>query len=291
MAKKVYLLKLIQPTVKEPAEELRPATLEFCDSNPPEVDFLGAAFCFTGVFVFADGDRNKCEAAVRARGGVCFQRPNRCLDYLVVGTYADGGWTYEDYGKKIETAVELKQQGSGCAIIPESHWVKFINATPELPPQLQTKPDAQTMAGQIEQLQRQLKLMRANQALLWDALKQHLPSSKISALKHKLGKVVTLLEPATRETKQYVFSGKTFVLTGTLPSLSRDEASDMIRQAGGSTSSSVSKKTDFVLAGEDAGSILTKAEELGVPILDEAGFRKMLGASNNPKSTAKASLL
>ncbi|HEX5219153.1 MAG TPA: NAD-dependent DNA ligase LigA [Verrucomicrobiae bacterium] len=74
------------------------------------------------------------------------------------------------------------------------------------------------------------------------------------------------------------FAGKTVVLTGTLPTLSRDEATAMIEAAGGKTSGSVSKKTDFVLAGEDAGSKLTKAQELGVKVIDEATFRKMLDA-------------
>jgi DNA ligase (NAD+) len=72
-------------------------------------------------------------------------------------------------------------------------------------------------------------------------------------------------------------AGKTFVLTGTLPSLSRDEASAMIREAGGNVSGSVSKKTDFVLAGEEAGSKLDKARDLGVKVIDEAEFRKLLG--------------
>jgi DNA ligase (NAD+) len=72
-------------------------------------------------------------------------------------------------------------------------------------------------------------------------------------------------------------AGKTFVLTGTLPSLSRDEASAMIREAGGNVSGSVSKKTDFLLAGEEAGSKLDKARELGVKVISEAEFRKMLG--------------
>lgn len=72
------------------------------------------------------------------------------------------------------------------------------------------------------------------------------------------------------------FAGKTFVLTGILPSLSRSEASALIEQYGGKTSGSVSKKTDFVLAGEEAGSKLTKAQQLGVVILTEEQFRKML---------------
>ena len=73
-----------------------------------------------------------------------------------------------------------------------------------------------------------------------------------------------------------IFSGKTFVLTGTLPTLSRDEASEMIRARGGKASSSVSKKTDFVLAGEKAGSKLDKANALGVTVITEADFLAML---------------
>ena len=68
------------------------------------------------------------------------------------------------------------------------------------------------------------------------------------------------------------FAGKVFVLTGTLPTLKRDEAKAMIESHGGKVSSSVSKKTDYVLAGEDAGSKLTKAQELGVEIIDENAF-------------------
>lgn len=72
-------------------------------------------------------------------------------------------------------------------------------------------------------------------------------------------------------------AGKTFVLTGTLPTLSRDEASALIRAAGGTVSGSVSRRTDFVVAGEEAGSKLDKARELGVRILDESGLRSVLG--------------
>ncbi|MEH6459368.1 NAD-dependent DNA ligase LigA [Chitinimonas sp. JJ19] len=70
--------------------------------------------------------------------------------------------------------------------------------------------------------------------------------------------------------------GKTLVITGTLPSLSRDEAKALIEAAGGKASGSVSKKTDYLVAGEEAGSKLAKAQELGVPILDEAGLLALL---------------
>ncbi len=69
--------------------------------------------------------------------------------------------------------------------------------------------------------------------------------------------------------------GKTFVLTGTLPNLSREEASALIAQAGGKIVGSVSKKTDYVVAGDSPGSKLTKAEQLGVKIIDEAELRKL----------------
>ncbi len=72
-------------------------------------------------------------------------------------------------------------------------------------------------------------------------------------------------------------SGKSFVLTGTLPTLSRDEAGAMIEAAGGKVSGSVSKRTSYVVAGAEAGSKLAKAEELGVTILDEAGLLSLLG--------------
>ncbi len=72
------------------------------------------------------------------------------------------------------------------------------------------------------------------------------------------------------------FAGMTFVLTGTLPTLKRDEASAMIESHGGKTASSVSKKTTVVLAGEDAGSKLVKAQTLGIRIIDEAEFMEML---------------
>ena len=71
------------------------------------------------------------------------------------------------------------------------------------------------------------------------------------------------------------FAGLTFVLTGTLPTLKRDEAKKIIESFGGKASGSVSKKTDYVLAGEEAGSKLTKAQELGVKIISEDEFLKM----------------
>jgi DNA ligase (NAD+) len=70
--------------------------------------------------------------------------------------------------------------------------------------------------------------------------------------------------------------GKTFVLTGTLTSLTREEAKERVLALGGKVSGSVSRKTHFVVAGADPGSKLRKAQQLGVPVIDEEAFRRML---------------
>ncbi|NJD25485.1 MAG: NAD-dependent DNA ligase LigA [Betaproteobacteria bacterium] len=81
-------------------------------------------------------------------------------------------------------------------------------------------------------------------------------------------------EPASAAPQ--LLAGKTIVLTGTLPNLKRDEAKAMIEAAGGKVAGSVSKKTDCVVAGDEAGSKLERARELGVPVIDEAGLLKLL---------------
>lgn len=81
---------------------------------------------------------------------------------------------------------------------------------------------------------------------------------------------------AVAEPKGELLAGLTFVLTGTLPTMSRDEASALIKKNGGKVSGSVSKKTSYVVAGDEAGSKLTKARELGVPVIDEATLVEML---------------
>ncbi|MEW6591493.1 MAG: helix-hairpin-helix domain-containing protein, partial [Pseudomonadota bacterium] len=83
-----------------------------------------------------------------------------------------------------------------------------------------------------------------------------------------------------------ILSGKTLVLTGTLPTLTRDQAKERIEAAGGKVAGSVSKKTDYVVAGEEAGSKLAKAQELGVAILDEDGLLALLAPGDAPGQRA-----
>ena len=77
-------------------------------------------------------------------------------------------------------------------------------------------------------------------------------------------------------------AGKTLVVTGTLPGFNRQGAEDAIRLAGGKVSGSVSRKTSYLVAGDNAGSKLAKAEELGVSVLDQAAFRQLLEGEQAP---------
>ncbi len=96
---------------------------------------------------------------------------------------------------------------------------------------------------------------------------------------HELGiNTVNLSQPVN--TQNTPFTGKTFVITGTLPGYKRSEAAAIIEKLGGKVSGSVSKKTSFVLAGEEAGSKLTKAQQLGISIIDEDEFIKMQAEVN-----------
>ena len=87
---------------------------------------------------------------------------------------------------------------------------------------------------------------------------------------------------AEKKQRSTELAGLTFVLTGTLPNISRDQAKAMIEAAGGKVSGSVSKKTNYVVAGEEAGSKLDKAQELKVPVLDEAGLTRLLESGKAP---------
>jgi DNA ligase (NAD+) len=85
---------------------------------------------------------------------------------------------------------------------------------------------------------------------------------------------------AEKKVRTSTLEGLTFVLTGTLPTMTREAAKEMIESAGGKVSGSVSKKTNYLVAGEEAGSKLDKAQSLGVPVLDEAGLRTLLDAKS-----------
>lgn len=113
------------------------------------------------------------------------------------------------------------------------------------------------------------------------------PESKALIAKLKRVGVRTEAKGSAAAAKGDALAGKTFVITGTLPSLSREEASALIAAHGGKVSGSVSKKTDYLVVGSDPGGTkLTKAQELGIPMLDEAGLLALIGAGERSAPAA-----
>ncbi|MCR5653790.1 MAG: NAD-dependent DNA ligase LigA [Ruminococcus sp.] len=114
--------------------------------------------------------------------------------------------------------------------------------------------------------------------IMGEAVAQYFSLESNRALIDELRELGLKMTPSEITAEGGIFEGKTFVLTGTLPTLSRKEASKIIEDNGGKTSSSVSKKTDYVLAGEAAGSKLTKAQSLGITVISEAELLEMTEA-------------
>ncbi len=110
--------------------------------------------------------------------------------------------------------------------------------------------------------------------ILADAITEWFKGAENRALLRRLEKHLQIQKVAAP--KRGPLTGKTVVITGTLPTLSREEAEARVRGAGGKTAGTVSSKTSFVVAGESAGSKLTKAEQLGVEVIDEATFLKRI---------------
>jgi DNA ligase (NAD+) len=125
------------------------------------------------------------------------------------------------------------------------------------------------------------------------AIREFFDEAKNRALVEELRAAGLVLTAARRE-RSTQLAGMTFVITGTLPTLTREEAKEKIESAGGKVSGSVSKKTSFLVAGEEAGSKLDKAQQLGVPVVDEAGLMALLESATasaaGEESTADPSL-
>ena len=90
----------------------------------PEIIFKDKLFCFTGAFTI--GTRTQCEAIVKSLGGKTAKGVSGKLDYLVIGIIGSGAWIHSSYGRKIEKAVEYRDNGKGLNIISEEHFIKFL---------------------------------------------------------------------------------------------------------------------------------------------------------------------
>ncbi len=276
-----YVLKPVKSAHKSITKNLQRTNLSLCDTPTPEIAFDGRSFCLTGVFEYSGGNRDLCEEAIRARGGVCWQHPNHDLDYLVIGTFAEGSWVHEGYGRKIEKTLESKRTGANCKIISEAYWLDALQKNPELSQEKRVKLGSQSQSNLTIRLRNELDEMRKQQAILFQILQEDLPTEVLSKLFGRLSNSGLGFDLTLRKINHQVgfFTDKTFVLTGTLLALSREEATTKIEAHGGKVAGSLSKRTDFLLAGTDAGSKFIKAQALGVQILDETTFLKMLSLS------------
>ena len=105
--------------------------------------------------------------------------------------------------------------------------------------------------------------------------------SNIRIMERLAAEGVNMEMPESERGEEQIFAGKTFVITGTLPTMDRKAAAEIIEDRGGKVTGSVSKKTDYLLAGEAAGSKLVKAEQLGTAVISEAEFMQMAGIEQN----------
>ena len=133
-----------------------------------------------------------------------------------------------------------------------------------------------TMDKFMEASYEELRMIEDVGEITADAIYEFFRQEQTIDLINRLKKAGVNMKVIEEESTDNRFEGKTFVLTGTLEHYSREQASEIIEKLGGKTSSSVSKKTDYVLAGEEAGSKLKKAQELGVAIISEEEFVSMI---------------
>ncbi len=117
------LLSILHKITGEPSEvgELAKSTSTPVDNPAPSITFNGNLFLFTGTCVF--GTRKDCQAVIEQLGGINAKSVNKKLNYLVLGTYVTDSWIHESYGRKIEKAMQYRDEGIPITIITEEHWI------------------------------------------------------------------------------------------------------------------------------------------------------------------------
>jgi DNA ligase (NAD+) len=192
---------------------------------------------------------------------------SKSADNLVAALAASKAqpWHRQLYGLGIHHVGEVNAKALAGAFTSAAELATAAIETPELITAVYG------IGAEIAQSLQQWFATPANQTLLAELERQGF------ALATSQEELAAAAERAAASSSQ--LNGQTFVLTGTLPSMSRSEATALIEAAGGKVSGSVSKKTSYVVAGEEAGSKLSKAESLGVAVLDEAGLRSLLAAT------------
>jgi DNA ligase (NAD+) len=174
---------------------------------------------------------------------------------------------------KVLNALAIRHVGEGMSQLLASYFgtadalLAFARRYVEADPEAVASVAPESGSGAIEGLARKTA----------DAIFAELDSPAVRAVFEGLAKAGVKLESQRAPRLEVAaVAGKSFVLTGTLPTLKREEAAERIKSAGGKVAGSVSKKTDYVVAGDDAGSKLEKAQELGVAVIDEAELLRLL---------------
>lgn len=118
------LLTLLQNLSGDASEigELAKTSSLPIDQPTPKVEFENKNFLFTGTFAF--GTRSKCEEQIKNLGGKPIKNVTKALNYLILGTYVTDSWAHENFGRKIEKAMEYREDGQNLIIITEEHWLK-----------------------------------------------------------------------------------------------------------------------------------------------------------------------
>ncbi|MDA3934940.1 MAG: BRCT domain-containing protein [Gammaproteobacteria bacterium] len=120
----MVLLSSISSDQSEIGEIAKTSTLPLC-SPAPQIEFIENNFLFTGTFAF--GTRAQCIAAVESLGGKAAKTVTKSVNYLVLGSYVTDSWAHENFGRKIEKAMEYRSSGVPLAIVSEEHWANCRN--------------------------------------------------------------------------------------------------------------------------------------------------------------------
>ena len=279
------------------------------DSPVPDVGFRGHTFCLTGKFQY--GPRTVCERALVELGGIALPRPTEETSYLVIGEIGSRDWAHSAMGRKIERAIALRDAGATIRVVSEGTWVDAIRRLEQSCDVAERRRNC-AIAGLAKEV-RALGIHHVGTRVA-HVLASHFGSldaiaaatvEELSSV-HEIGDVIAesvhdfFGNPAGRTTVEELkavgvdpkmekpaaaaagagtlpLSGQTVVVTGTLTQFDRTEIEQLILKLGGKAAGSVSKKTSFVVAGENAGSKLAKAKELGVAVLTEDEFKKKIG--------------
>jgi NAD-dependent DNA ligase len=216
-------------------------------SMSPAIEFAQRCFCFTGTS--ERGSKEELASTVIQLGGNFHKNLRNDTDFLIVGADGNPCWAYACYGRKVEEAVDRRRRGQCITIVHEFDFWTAVDGAPSSP-------------HHVDEVQVNRRAIRDR-----TVDRPSKPSQRSNTIR------VT-----TPTTAGSTLAGKTIVVTGTLQKYKRDEIEALIVQHGGHAASSVSKKTDYLIAGEKAGSKLDKARSLGVRIISEAEFDSLIGA-------------